>query len=932
MLRMLDVLQHLSIKSLEPLLPALRMVANSSSETDLAQSVGRCWIALSQVLLSLYVPNVPVDPSEVRNSRKLFLESQIGWLEAQLRVYSSWERNRSGHRVNVFTDFLRRRIRRFQDCFDAEHVDHSIARQCDPSLLQSFWSEVRGFFQGFLSQDRLEQFVRESMQAKRDIAEQESLLQDSVTAFIERIRCTYAELEDLIPPIELSMMQLRFGLNVLRHSALLSRSSSINAMRKVLSFPSVRARHAAMQLASDDLVDVGFTTTEILLLRLSAASQGHDGHITDSEVLAIWSSYEQIVTMFDVGLAEKEERARQAESLYRSKQAKHETTDDVSEETQIRQLFPVFSGEDGESGLGSTAPADPSSAITTSLSLDFSRELLSVHLLLFCRSDSVARQEFTGTWNSTLMNIITCQKLDALSSFSNSVDDDSYGFQLKVLLRAKTELESADGGRTHSFYRDANVREARKAADIVKGIRRKLGGLIRQWPDQLVLQHLRDRCDSILSMNVNSSVAKMLGAIERLLIHTEDWEMFANRDNSLLEQRQSLINLIVQWRKLELNGWKSILEAEAQDFCAKISEWWYRMYDVAVRGAMAASEDDNSGNLSRYLDSLTLLIEDFVRSSPLGQFKDRLKLISSFVTFTNRLACAEAPSQNALKRISLILSGIQRYYEQFTESVSSHLHEERASIEKDVQNLVKLATWRDVNVHALQQSAQRTHRQLYKRVRQFRELIRQPAIAYLQIDNSRPNVSGDIDEVLIAHDIEQHVSARGPPRTRKFIAILSTGVKHILDPSSSLATEELSQTIIAVQNGYANERPTRDLLPGDQKKWNSSLHARKRRSWIELLKELKRIGLSPNVKHETTEAHRSRRYLMEQPTIHMNDDTPLGFVLGKIDSYFYRCIGLLQGLLECSANHHPDIATREIQRGVSSFQNAFHIATSARSV
>lgn len=58
---------------------------------------------------------------------------------------------------------------------------------------------------------------------------------------------------------------------------------------------------------------------------------------------------------------------------------------------------------------------------------------------------------------------------------------------------------------------------------------------------------------------------------------------------------------------------------------------------------------------------------------------------------------------------------------------------ERARIDKDVQNLIKLASWKDVNVYALKQSAIRSHHQLYKSVRKLRMVLQKPASDYFTI-------------------------------------------------------------------------------------------------------------------------------------------------------------------------------------------------------
>jgi midasin (ATPase involved in ribosome maturation) len=51
---------------------------------------------------------------------------------------------------------------------------------------------------------------------------------------------------------------------------------------------------------------------------------------------------------------------------------------------------------------------------------------------------------------------------------------------------------------------------------------------------------------------------------------------------------------------------------------------------------------------------------------------------------------------------------------------------QRASVDKEVGDYIKLASWKDRDAHALMQSTQKTHRVLHKGAQKFRAIIRQP--------------------------------------------------------------------------------------------------------------------------------------------------------------------------------------------------------------
>lgn len=79
---------------------------------------------------------------------------------------------------------------------------------------------------------------------------------------------------------------------------------------------------------------------------------------------------------------------------------------------------------------------------------------------------------------------------------------------------------------------------------------------------------------------------------------------------------------------------------------------------------------------------------------------------------------------------------VYAFYNQYSTRISAFLATERAKVEKDVQNLIKLASWKDVNVYALRQSAVKSHHMLYKAVRKLRAVLQKPASDLFTVTDS----------------------------------------------------------------------------------------------------------------------------------------------------------------------------------------------------
>lgn len=84
--------------------------------------------------------------------------------------------------------------------------------------------------------------------------------------------------------------------------------------------------------------------------------------------------------------------------------------------------------------------------------------------------------------------------------------------------------------------------------------------------------------------------------------------------------------------------------------------------------------------------------------------------------------------------LSRILTNASELYAQYLPTIRKHRIAQRKMLDKDVQSTIKLASWKDVNVYALRQSAVRSHHQLYKSFRKLREILQKPASDHFHTD------------------------------------------------------------------------------------------------------------------------------------------------------------------------------------------------------
>ncbi len=271
--------------------------------------------------------------------------------------------------------------------------------------------------------------------------------------------------------------------------------------------------------------------------------------------------------------------------------------------------------------------------------------------------------------------------------------------------------------------------------------------------------------------------------------------------------------------------------------------------------------DEDTHSLSKFLDNLVPLIDDFVGLSPLGQYLSRLEVLHSFELYLGLLATTQDEgTSDALRRAQCVLNSSRLYFSQFETKVTASLSQQRSVIEKDLHSIIKLASWRDVNVQSLKQSAQRSHRQLFKCVRKFREVLRQPVKPLLhpqskQEDRREPEGAVAFPGLLsipnpnfppaITHISRPQHLVNIEVTYRNFSRLLGDQVMPTLCSPTDI--ESFSFEIVSTIKTLNSVGISANGDPVQRKKIQKNVLSRKRKAWSDLLKELKRCGLPANV-------------------------------------------------------------------------------------
>lgn len=926
-LNMAGNLQHEHLRSaysnwLQPILE--RLVAADGEE-----SLGEAWIALGMLLIQLYVPDKPVDPAAGQRANIEYLKQKEDDIIAEVELHTRWEASATGNTTNIILSRLNQDLAAIRTQLQQVHRTECPVRD-DVGRVHAFWKEVSRFLEQVLTLPKVAQIVNGLKANDPSSLLQEQVLQESIAGFVQRLDVGYNDFRDIHMPIQYALLHIRMGLRLT--VALVQTKGAEHSLAQWLSaFPSVKGIEAISCGTSTTLH--GISASQALVLKLSAAT---DEIATGVEVgeraQDLESTYEQVLGLWLIDCAKQDERDRDAQSLYRRQKVDYDaTTEAEREEREFLELFPSY-----EDALqGPTAEA----AQKTQLMFESSQvdQIASLHLSLFGnKSHKPSRAATYQTMRGVSLASIVKSSSQTLS---DQLDVESTALQFSDLHDALFAVKNLPAD--YNFYHDRNIAEAEKVSTVVTAMIARIEELIQEWPEQMVLQHLLQRCQDILVLTVDSSVAKMLAALEQLLLQSEDWERYSNRHNTLKTHREAVIVLIVQWRRMELSCWKSLLQSQAEQFEAQTSEWWFKLLEGCVRAPLSTLASEEEGDaLAKYLDELVPLLDGFMSSSPLGQYSRRLELLSSFASFISYLQGRKDSSQaDVLNRVLLVIRSTGSFYRQFEPQISKSLSDQRSTLEKDIRNFIKLASWKDVNVQALKQSAQKTHHQLYKTIRKFRDVMRQPCTPHL-VSQSLSSTDAPAQHgweiyssVTIQATLAQGTTALGTSRITdlaqalsQFASLLNGRLRSSLRVHSPHALDEFAADIIATSKELAMELIPADVTAEKRKQLQKNLLTRKRKAWSDLLKELKRVGFASSIKPDVIERQMSPRWLREQLGLEANDS-----LATQSESYTNRLSVILSDMRSVAANHNAEIQTREVQRAIAFVESGLTHALDARS-
>ena len=891
------------------LIPSVTQMYNDSKSRGASmQRTGLACVNLFLGLLLLYVPDRPLDPALTAMVENTAWQQYRSELESKLSALQRFEALSTGQATSVRCELVKQEIQGL-----GHEPKRRVVRSGESKYaeLQSLFSSVlKSVVYRCISDDRTG--WNTSLRGE-DI----DLVQENIRQIILQLTHGFESYCDIVSPLIGFLGGLRTGLCLLSISS--STKASPNTTTEDKSLPLLGVNMETLQLRR--IIHGEEVTNAIQFLKRMSLEKDVTGSIpkrSESLFSAIQSIYDTWKTCLE---SDRNEHSAKS-NLYHYKGSQVE--DEASEQAELADLFPE---ESSTFQSGSEQPVTLSHEYPRTLSQSTANLLIDIFHRTAKPTESVL--SYVSELSKQVSTVIFSE--NGSSPISNN---ELASVAIIKLYETIQDLMAGKYRKAYDFYKHVNIEMVKDLLGLLRLLRRQFSALQERWPEHSVLADVLTATGTLLSISFVEPVAKWLPKVEKLHALMYEWQSVASREYSVEALYNEVTELIIRARRLELSTWARLLELEHQK-CQEDSKSWFLVVYEALLPALADIGEPTSVE-RECIKPLVSELSKFMSSSPVGQFSARLDLLRLL-----RCLCQLLEESRGLSSVlSGSLESLGRYYDRHTSSIQDFLRKGRKDLEKQVKDLVLLASWKDKNVNALRESSKRLRFRLFKLVKKYRALLAGPVDSILA---SQPPV--DTNSRFKTLELVQSRNWAMPTSSTFDICVASLGgwtyqPRRLRDPSMTVANirklcrwpqdrlrcssdlESLSMDLTRRISEFAKETP--ESLTTGNKDAVKQLKSMKRLLFASVLKQLRIMGI---------------RYNLDVLTLKEQDDASKVLIsartaepLRAYDENFYGFLDKLTSIRKGTGDHAGELTSNEVVRGLGFLEGLLHALTSQRKV
>ncbi|KAJ2621726.1 AAA ATPase midasin [Coemansia sp. RSA 1358] len=748
------------------------------------------WIETNMCLMAISIPKRNVDPAAKAHTQWEWLGEDVDISKADFVAYKFIQRNMTGDEDTIATQPFSQRLADLE----SQHAAIELVYRPQQSTLTAgfveLWQEAHNLCSSIFKRIR-DLYIR--MLTSEIATESFNKLQAAVYGllgtldqFENRVRSRYFDtFRDVAQIWCMYARQIGYGLAQMaeakrievnqRQREYAQLTAELYAHPICSGVPATHKSNMKMQKTLIQLKTLIYFTSEnsnplkeysellVTLLMRTVFGVQVRGQLSPADLEAIDIIFRDAYEIHKRAIDEKRRRDAEAASLFKSKMTAEQTDDEL-----LQDIFPgyedIYDSIAGEGGNSDSNNCEQEPSYTdipeeTLATIAVCHQYLMLQFGITTCSQDIRNAHICETQQQSFKLAASLYNLrpDIVGLQPGSADAALRGANMVALAAVITATNSgSDAGadmnssvsgirftQVPNFYKDAWPSEALRLKPLASAIAKRAQGLLDEWPDHAVLQHIRDMSCKLLKLPVTTPLAKLLSGLELLHERAQDWEAYASRDVSIQELAEAA-RLIIRWRQAELNSWPHLLHSQELEFARRPNQWWFNLY-----ASLLAQEGVE-------FPQLVGAIDQFIQGSPAGEFRGRLNTLYAFAA--HRLAIISARALQEEQPISVfkqadtvygpLLNAID-YYMQYVPCIADHLSRAKQAIKKDLAQYVKISTWKDVNPAALRASAQKTHRHLTKCIKRWQEVLSQPIFQIIQAYQTSNITTAKVPQVQI---------------------------------------------------------------------------------------------------------------------------------------------------------------------------------------
>lgn len=904
----LDLASVLS-DGLDPVATYLRSTFKTQEEK--LQTASRAWIAYGVTCVMLYVPSRPFDPAlrpqvlrELFQRRRADLQKNLNALQAFQTLFTAQQSNL---RINLV---------------EAEIADMGFEPEA-LAIARPPVSQMGSLVEDFRTVLRIIQPLNGS--GKHMDRKDRSLLERNIYQLLHRLADQYRGYADITVPLIGFLKAIRIGLAFASQAEDLQRASQSQERRVFKAFANFTPFISDQTVAAVETTAARYQLLEhsyfsaqkqaslcILGLYQVALRRGlkYD-HQFDKTIFEEASySLRRVYDLWKARLEIEQKEHSAKTSLYTYRRGK--TEEETKDESELEDLFPTYEDADQQTEHSNlTAPQELAISLCAAHRAVFLDRTNSVHMLPSIMQRAVKLLVYSGA------DVHSNATFAAVDAFPSVILELS---QMKDSITATSNPKASP-----SFYKDPNIAEAQRLVALVNRVKRRFQEIHNRWPEHATPIEVLRISEEALSFSISEPVTKYLTKLEKLHEGVHEWQRIASREFTAQPLYEELTKLIVSWRQLELRTWARLFDIETESYRRGAQSWWFVAYENLVVAPMSIL--DSGTFVDQHTKSLLETLEDFFTNSTLGQFETRLQLLEQFeahLAFEVAFDSSTSPVHAALRRFI-------RHFSTFLQPVQDALLQGRQRLEKDVNDVLRLASWKDTTIDALKQSAKTSHRKLFRLVRKFRDLLGQPVRPFLQQwpqepENAKSNGSKSVRKIQSAElkpqalefcDLNvQNWTAR-PARFQNVASTLKLMRELASSDESKIQTPSLINALLEDLTGSVGklQKETPLILTEDNAEVVKHLKTRKRRLFADTLKNLRQMGFKSNLPEEALSAQDSCAAVLASLPL-----PPVGRAavqMEEAERYFHRSLHLMDHVRGVAREHSADLTPAEVSRSIA---------------